>query len=193
MNLFNETIRPELREEAFRRFEPVVQSAVLSWPVPIKLDWTETGQKFNTILSRVRDAFVSFRRYKWPTTWFIPATHQAAIDGIKCYVDPHDSRLIICGPAKRTLQSLPLNISAPTSQSEPLPLELVTSTDFGILSQLVTCYSLLASNRVPHLPKLFIKRVQDGVPDQQINDLLEALQSSYDIAVQTEITHWIVS
>jgi hypothetical protein len=178
-------LRPELREDYFRKFEPAIKLAVLSYPQPITVDWTKTGFRFSTILSRLRDALVSFRRFHWQTDWFNPAEHGAILGKIKCSAHESQENLIVIGAPPSTavtFEQVPFASSVP-SDKEPLEL---------MLAQLLTCYCVLASARVPNLPRFRILSREDEPQNQEMTTLLQALAQQYDVAFLQDLKGWIL-
>lgn len=60
-SLDQSTTRFGLTYPNFRRFEPIIKAAVLSYPAPVQVSWAESNLRYTTFTARLRDAMKAVR------------------------------------------------------------------------------------------------------------------------------------
>lgn len=189
----------------FRRFESIIQAAVLSYPQPVEVDWSQSDLRFTTYIARLRDAMTGLRQNNhW--NYSLNKTTLASL-----VVRPHPtnpSRILI-GDREATKPALvnmnvgmteagtyfPVFGDKPNSIlhdiSEAPKLRLRTSADPEMLQRAVVAYAELASMKVEGLPRLHL--IKDD-PSRDESTLIHVKEccDGYDVAVQETEKEFII-
>lgn len=211
-------LRPGLSEAAFRRFEHIIAASIASFPSSVEVDWSTTDLRHATFTARLRDAIHSFRLYNWSTGWFQPTNvnHTSALRCIIVSNHPTAVEKVLVGPRTLAAQA-PINVSLEMAKPQLgirgvdpeffVPDELVRATPTSAVEvqimevnvnsitedepiyQILQCYCVLVAAEVIGLPKLHIAK---GTKDDYVEETLEKLTESYDVAYMSNDTHFIL-
>lgn len=103
------SVRPELQEPAFRKFEQVFATAICGHPVPAQFNFRTAGLKQSTAISRLRDVVRSWIMFEWPGLWWANETDLKIIRprarALKVYPHPEHADVILVGPITTPLLS----------------------------------------------------------------------------------------
>lgn len=191
----------------FRRFESIIQAAVLSYPQPVEVDWSQSDLRFTTYIARLRDAI----RYARENQGLLVGNY-SSLSALVVRPHPTNHSRILIGDheATKTQVSLVQGEATPTllsvlggnfqseRDSRPYPpieqaqakLRLSTSADPEMLQRAVVAYAELASMKVEGLPKFHLERTEGEF--LALDVALKEWTDGYDVAVQETEKEFII-
>ncbi len=177
---FSQThIPPHLREHIFRAYEPLLASAVSSWPRPTSFPIPPTLSPI-TFLSGLRNAVTSLARFSWPTD--VDTAKLATITFPRkqyCFLFSDDGASVLFTAPKVTLRtrhntaSVVAESASPARPGSAASSSLVPWRD-STLEEIEALCVLLDAQRVVG-PFLLATQLDDEVVD--------SLQTRYNVAV----------
>ena len=155
----NVQLPARLSEGYFRLFEPVIARAVAAYPESIQIgpvgEWSLT-----TTTARLRDAALSYRRFRWSSAQIDPAEFDKLWPRMQIRQVDTDEKCVI-GPRLR-------NKGRPPKSNNPEfePVTVRADTEDGVLSEeeVLAFMTLLAGQRVRG-PVLIVGHDIDGLRD----------------------------
>lgn len=198
-----------LTETNFRRFESIIQAAVLSYPQPVEVDWSQSDLRFTTYIARLRDAI----RYARENQGLLVGNY-SSLSSLVVRPHPTNPSRILIGDHEATKtqvnriegEATPSDFGAFTNTSYPTTnggvsnsstieapkLRLATSADPEMLQRAVVAYAELASMKVEGLPRFYITRDEPELDKEPLLVILQRYCDGYDVAVQETEKEFII-
>lgn len=134
MNSVTQHLPSRLSETSFRDYEPVIAQIIATWPKVVKVE--AQGKAPITVAARLRDAKLSFERYRWPTTLFDPAAFDKIKDSIRV---AHKGDCVYAGSitSLKTLDVKDAQVATASLMSAiPLTVEITDNTQLRLIAWL---------------------------------------------------------
>lgn len=186
-------VRFGLTKENFLRFEPPIRAAVLSFPAPVSIDWTLSGLKYSTYISRIRDAVKAAKSNPdWSTDqWLVNARALTNLNLLEIRLCTTNDHFVVLGsheavkdnpgPLLHDPTYFPAGPATPTSVSPPRSeLMLISSIDAQAANLVVIWYCKLYTYTEGTKPGLVIQK--NRLEKVDIERVLETVKS-YDVGV----------
>lgn len=189
----------------FRRFESIIQAAVLSYPQPVEVDWSQSDLRFTTYIARLRDAITFARKNAGQLVGDAkalaalvvrphPTNPSRILIGDHEATKPQVSQINGSAEASSLQSSIQFFGNSPSAQqsvAEAPKLRLSTSADSEMLQRAVVAYAELASMKVEGLPRLHLTK-DDPSRDESTLIRIKECCDGYDVAVQETEKEFII-